>query len=135
MEFILEFFREFREQAQDLPAWVNMWMNFMFFVYATGLLFIFHKWGARLAVGMLLFLNVPASAVVTDITGNIDWIAAVHLVLWTPVLYYLVTRDVFGPKAKPLSPYGIWAIVMSATIAISLAFDSWDTIRLILGTK
>jgi len=135
MEFILEFFREFREQAQDLPDWVNMWMLFMGAVYLTGLLFIFHQWGARFAVGMLLLLNVPASAVVTDLTGNIDWIAAVHLILWPPVLYYLVTRDVFGPKARSLSPYGIWAIVMSATIAISLAFDSWDTIRLILGTK
>ncbi len=135
MEFILEFFREFREQAQDLPDWVNMWLRFMGVVYFAGLLFIFRHWGARFAVGMMLFLNVPASAVITDVTGNIDWIAAVHLVLWPPVLYYLLTRDVFGPNAKPLSPYGIWAIAMSATMAISLAFDVWDTIRLILGTK
>ena len=135
MEYILEFFREFQEQSKDLPDWVNTWMRFMGIVFFSGFFFIFHKWGARIALGMMLFLNVPASAVVTDLTGNIDWIAAVHLVLWTPVLYYLLTRDVFGPGAKNFSFYGVWAIVMSATIAISLGFDLWDTIRLILGTK
>ncbi len=135
MDYILNFFREFQEQAQYLPDWVNMWMNFMGLVFGTGLLFVFTRWGARLALGMMLFLNVPASAFVTDVTGNIDWISVVHLVLWTPVLYYLLSRDVFGPNANPRSFYGVWAIAMSATMAISLAFDSWDTIRLIMGTK
>lgn len=135
MDYILEFFREFQAQRQDLPDWVNMWMQWMSLVFAAGLLFIFTRWGARLAIGMMLFLNVPASAFVTDITGNIDWISVVHLIFWTPVLYYLVTRDVLGPNAKLKSPYGIWAIAMSATMAVSLIFDFSDTIRLILGTK
>lgn len=135
MDYILDFFREFQAQAQDLPDWVNMWMNWMGLVFFTGVFFIFHKWGARLALGMMLFLNVPASAFVTDLTGNIDWISVVHLVLWTPVLYYLLTRDVLGPNANRRSVYGVWAIVMSATMATSLGFDTWDTIRLILGTK
>lgn len=135
MDYILEFFRTFQEQAQDLPDWVNLWMNWMGLVYFSGFLFIFHKWGARLAVGMMLFLNVPASAYITDVTGNIDWIALVHLILWPPVLYYLLTRDVFGADAKPKSLYGVWAITMSATMAISIAFDAVDFVRLLMGTK
>lgn len=135
MEYILDFFREFQAQRQGLPDWVNIWMQWMSLVFATGLLFVFTRWGARLAIGMMLFLNVPASTFVTDLTGNIDWISVVHLILWTPVLYYLVTRDVIGPTANRRSFYGVWAMVMSTTMAISLAFDSWDTIRLILGTK
>jgi len=135
MDYILEFFRVFQEQRQDLPDWVNLWMNWMSIVFGVGLLFIFHKWGARLAIGMMLFLNVPASAFITDLTGNIDWISVVHLIFWTPVLYYLLTRDVFGPNANRKSFYGVWAMVMSATMAISLIFDSIDTVRLILGTK
>lgn len=135
MDYILDFFREFQAQAQDLPAWVNMWMNWMGIVFGLGFFFIFTRWGARLAIGMMLFLNVPASAFVTDLTGNIDWISVVHLIFWTPVLYYLLTRDVLGPNANRRSLYGVWAILMSATMAISLAFDAWDTIRLIMGTK
>ncbi|MGB0922113.1 MAG: hypothetical protein ACPG06_10410 [Alphaproteobacteria bacterium] len=135
MEYILDFFREFQAQRQDLPDWVNLWMRWMSLVFVAGIPFVFFKWGARITIGMMLFLNVPASAFVTDMTGNIDWISVVHLVFWTPVLYYLLTRDVFGPDAKPKSLYGVWAITMSATMAISLGFDGWDTIRLILGTK
>lgn len=29
MDYILEFFRVFEEQRQDLPNWVNLWMNWM----------------------------------------------------------------------------------------------------------
>ena len=135
MDYILDFFREFQAQSQDLPDWVNLWMNWMGIVFFTGFLFVFRHWGARLALLMMFFLNVPASAFVTDLTGNIDWISVVHLIFWTPVLYYLLTRDIFGPNANPRSAYGVWAIVMASTMAISLAFDAWDTVRLIAGTK
>ena len=135
MEFMTDFFQTFEEQSADMPQWVHLWMNWMGIIFLAALPFIFHKWGARLALITFFVLTLPAAAVAVQLTGSIHWISAVHIILWPPLLYYLLSRDVFGPNSRLFSLYGIWALLASLTIIISLGFDIFDVYRLLTGQK
>ena len=59
----------------------------------------------------------------------------VHLILWLPLLLYLVQREVRTESFEPRSTYGIWTFLVTATIAVSLAFDVRDIALVAMGAK
>ncbi|NOZ54693.1 MAG: hypothetical protein GXP08_16415 [Gammaproteobacteria bacterium] len=58
-----------------------------------------------------------------------------HILVWIPLTYILIKRDLKNTSFKPTSPYGIWIMLLLGTIAISLIFDVRDITLVMLGMK
>jgi len=93
----------------------------------SSFLFVYKRVEARWIAGgvvlMLLFsrLIVPALEI-----PFLEGLASLtHVVLWSPGLYFLLTRR---PFLKELSFYSVWAGCMTAIILISFIFDIPDSI-------
>jgi hypothetical protein len=117
-------------EVDALPAGVQLWMAFMRTLYLSSVVFVFWKIEARFVLAMGLstaILIVGAKTFFPEIhSGEIGTV--VHLLLWTPVLIYLVSRRaVFlsGIKSKypPSLAYGVWSFVVVGVLATSLVLD------------
>jgi hypothetical protein len=59
----------------------------------------------------------------------------VHLLLWSPILIYIMRVEFKSDDFKLKSPYGVWTILLMVTIVISLLFDIRDLIIVMMGLK
>ncbi len=113
---------------------VQLWMNWMGLIFIASVLFVWKHTGARLALFVIL-LSMPSALIIYNMTGTVHLLGIGHLILWGPLLYWLVTRDIRGPDFKIASPYGIWVLLISATIATSLLFDVRDIYLVLTDQK
>ncbi len=110
----------------SMPAWVQVWIYFMFVVFGSGLAFVRkhpQAWwmigafaASHLASGMEILLLGPERLTVGMIAIN-------HCVFWTPAaIGFLATT-----RSTPFTtPFGVWRIVVLVTAAFSLFFDYRD---------
>lgn len=120
-------------KAGTSPA-VQIWMNWMLSVFAATLLFAWKHKAARIILGVFV-LTVPIALLVFNLSHSIHLIGIAHILAWGPLAFYLVKFELKSDSFQLKSPYGIWMILLLATIAISLAFDVRDVTLVLLGMK
>jgi len=64
--------------------------------------------------------------------GYVRLLGIVHVILWTPLFIYLLSRAKNGEMTLPFRLV-IWIFVV--TLAVSLAFDYVDVMRYLLGER
>jgi len=118
------FDEEGRANASDA---VKLWLKVMTVMLLSSLLFVWKRVEARWMAGgvilMLLFsrLIVPAFEI-----PFLEGLASLtHVILWSPALYFLLSRRTF---LKEFSIYSVWAGLMTLVILISFFFDIPDSI-------
>jgi len=121
------------EARAAAPAWVQIWLRFMFVVFGAGLALAWKHpaawWmvgafaGSHLASGLEILFLGPRRLTVGLIAIN-------HCVFWTPaaVVFYLQTR---GTEAG--SVFGVWRWLVLATAAFSLVFDYRDAVLFLVA--
>ncbi len=123
------------EAIAQQPQWVQIWLNILplgAFVLPAVLLI----WRQTRVAG-LVSLIVSATAAygvvwLYDRMGYVKLLGLPHLLLWTPLVIYLVGQ--FRRDDLPQIPRVLLGAVI-ATLLISLAFDFSDVIRYILGER
>jgi len=131
---VSELMNQMNSQTAELPQWVQLWMNWMMIVFLAAILFVKNHVAARVALGTFL-LTFLAAFGLFYLTRNIHLFSLVHLVLWTPLLVYLYKKELRPGNVALATPYGIWLILLCATIAISLIFDVRDAALALTGQK
>lgn len=117
-------------EVDALPQGVQSWMTFMRTLYLSSAVFVIWKKEARFVLAMGLSTAVLIIGVKTFFpeihSGDIGTV--VHLLLWTPVLIYLLTRravfvaEIRSRQALQVT-YGVWSFVVAGVLATSLVLD------------
>lgn len=125
----------FEEAIALQPAWVGLWLNWLFFgAFILPLALLIWR-QTRLMAVITVAASVLAGAAIYALYGKFGYVKLLgvpHVVIWTPLVIWLVSklRDVELP---------IWARrvigVVVATMVISLLFDYVDLVRYILGER
>ncbi len=123
------------EAIAQQPQWVQIWLNILLlgaFVLPAVLLI----WRQTRVAGIVsLIVSATAAYGVVwlyDRMGYVKLLGLPHLLLWTPLVIYLVGQ--FRRDDLPQIPRVLLGAVI-ATLLISLAFDFSDVIRYILGER
>ena len=117
------------------PAWVQLWFLWMVAVVVLAPLPLLRRGTARLdgpaAAGSALFLAAAMPFWHAEV-GYTRILGLPHFLAWGPLLAWLWWR-----RANLASPRRVrWAaLVLAATIAVSLAFDGVDAVRYALGER
>ena len=119
--------------AATSPA-VQMWMNWMFVIFATSIAFAWKYKTARIVL-VAFIVNLPVAMLVFSLTNSVHLIGIAHLLIWGPLAVYIVISDLKSSSFKPASLYGVWIILLLGTIVVSLIFDVRDITLVLLGTK
>ncbi len=112
-------------------AWLY-WMSFALTV--PPLILLFSK-STRLDAVIIIAANIAmlwGMSWLYDQMGYVRLMGIVHVILWTPLLIYLVRRVRSGDI--PIL-FRVSMIIFMVTISISLIFDYTDTIRYIMGER
>jgi len=109
------------------PAWVRGWLSFLAIAFISGLLFVWkHPIARWVVLGMVANLLIgrgliPALGIV-KLSGLIG---VVHVICWSPALYFLLKER---PFTKGLSPFAIWSGIITFVILFSFIFDIRDAV-------
>lgn len=129
-----ELMNNMNAQMAELPGWVQIWMNWMMVIFLAAIFFVWKHRGARWAL-LSMLLSMPLAMLVFHLSNTVHLLGIVHLLLWTPLLVYLLLIDIKSEAFKFKSPYGVWVILLMTTIVVSLLFDIRDLILVALGQK
>lgn len=126
----------FNEAMFSLASgWLTVWLYWMAFAIAvTPLVLIFSK-ATRLDAVIVFFTNLAmfvGMSWIYDQMGYVRLMGIVHVILWSPLLIYLLLRAKKGEMPLPCRLV-MW--MFAATLAVSLVFDYTDTIRYLLGER
>ena len=124
----------FNAQMEVLPAGVHVWMNWMLVMFMSSLLFVWRYVAARYVLGTYL-LSMAIGMGVFYIWPNVHLLGVAHLIAWTPLLVFLLKKEVRFREMSFKRLYDMWLMLLSATITISLIFDIRDIILLATGNK
>jgi len=116
------------------PAWVQIWIGFMFVVFGAGLVLAWRHRAAWWMVGGFIGSHLASGLEIAFLGPErltVGVIAINHCVFWTPtaVVFYRQTR---GTQAGGV--FGVWRWLVLATAAFSLVFDYRDAV-LLLATE
>lgn len=132
---LLHGFELFRAETAQLPLAVLAWMWAMRIVLGASIVFLRHR-GALVTFGTMLatavgrfyikgiFPEIPAPQI-----G-----ASVHVVLWLPLLAFLL-YSMRAPRPQEPSrfdrAYATWRGVAAVVLAVSLVFDVREVVRIL----
>jgi len=108
-----------------LPAWVQAWMSWMTFAFLSAVWFVWSHREARWAL-LVIALTAVLSVFVGYLFGWSRLWGAVHILVWTPYVIYLIRRR---PSVLSRSGFALWINALLATMLISLVFDAIDVAR------
>jgi hypothetical protein len=111
---------------------VGYWMNWMMLVFALSVLFAWKHKAARWVIAAFV-LTIPFALFIFGRSGEVDMIGLAHIIVWSPLAYYLIQKEIRTKKFKAKSCYGVWLILLVATILISLVFDVRDVAMVLMG--
>ena len=128
-------------QSETTPL-VQIWMNWMVFIFLMSLIFIPKYKSARWAFAVILG-TMALAGLVWKMTQNVHLFALPHIILWTPLAVYLWITQLSGAaranRPPPTGLYGkahrLWVVLLFVTIIISLVFDLRDVFLVITGGK
>lgn len=116
------------ESRSELALWAQYWIGFMFFMAATGLIFVKNHVEARWAVGAFVASHLASGGEILVLGQDqfvVGMIAINHCLFWTPAAVYLAR----SLKKNGLStPFGVWRVGMLGVFTFSLIFDYRDAI-------
>lgn len=121
-------------QMAALPSAVRLWTGWMMAVFLFAAFFVRRDVAARVVL-VSFFLTMAAAMVFFRATGTVKMIAAAHLLVWTPLLTYLIKTRLGCSSFKARSPVGAWLILLTATIAVSLVFDAREVVIYLQGVE
>lgn len=129
----MEIFSNFSaDMTANSPAWVLIWVNVMAAVLLISAGFAFvHREARWMLLGILLGMAGTISAY--GIFGFTRLMGIGHLLFWTPTLIYMIT--VHGRRLYEGTLFSRWIILAAYVIGISLAFDTIDLLRWLLGER
>lgn len=120
-------------QIAALPMLLQYWLNWMMVVIILMPLLFFRRPQGRVAIGTSVLL-LAAAIPLGRIFGISNFFALLHLLIWTPLVMYFCYQ--LREKMIPIkSFFGIWSLVMVATVIISLVFDIRDFSRWLMGER
>ncbi|WP_300376412.1 hypothetical protein [Henriciella sp.] len=125
-------FSSFMADAGAQPDWVVTWMSFMVAVLALSVPFALVRREA-LAVALVMAVTIPVVLWMYTIFGYSRILGLSHVILWTPLVVWLLSRRQHWFAGAPLS--GTWVALCTLVLIISLGFDYTDTIRWLLGER
>jgi hypothetical protein len=126
-------------EAQAYPGGVRTWMAAMAILFFGGIVFVPWRNDARAVVGVM------AITALALIVGKAFWPqtaraqigATIHLVLWTPLLVFLLRnrfalfRPSIGASGTFARLHRFWLYAVIAVLAISIVLDAWALARLL----
>jgi len=112
--------------VEGLPLWVNVWRGWMFLVFTAAVVFLIWKPEARwLAVVMVV--STIAYNLVAGVSGPGRFPSIAFVLLWSPLAIYFARRwSQLRSSSKFDRFYYWWFTTALATLAVSLAFDSYN---------
>lgn len=117
--------------AASSPA-VKIWMNWMMLIFLASLCFVWkHK--TAWAIIATILLSLPLALYIFEQTQSVPTIGLAHIALWPFLAIFLYIKELKGKTENLKTPYGIYIILLLATIIISLYFDIRDTILILWG--
>lgn len=115
------------------PA-VRIWVNWMVLVFVAAILFVWKRQSARVIIAALI-LTIPVALITWELTHNVHLLGIPHLIVWTPLAVYLIRTEVIGKTRQLKSVYGVYLILLLATIIASLVLDIRDIALVSMGMK
>ena len=116
-------------------GWIRIWFYWLgFAIVATPAILAFSKTTRRDAL-IVLVINISVFVSMGWLFRQIGYVrllGIVHVILWTPLFIYLLSRAKNGNMTFPFRLV-IWLFVV--TLAVSLAFDYVDVVRYLLGER
>jgi len=113
---------------------VQYWMNWMLLIFASSLFFVWKHKPARIVLAAFI-LTMPVGFVIWMMTKNVHLLGIAHLLIWLPLLVYLYLKVLRTKDFEVKSIFGIWVILLSSTIFISLIFDVRDIFLVFTAAK
>ncbi len=113
---------------------VKLWMNWMMIIFLSSLIFVYRHNSARIIFGSLIF-SLPIAIWIFNTTKSPHLIGIAHIIVWLPLAIYLVKTEIVNQGEKLKTPYGVYLVLLLATIVISLYFDIRDAILIALEMK
>jgi hypothetical protein len=124
---------DIKAQLEALPILFEAWFFWMgLVILLMPFAFLRHRQGKVTVIFAVVFM--PVQFILLLATGISFAISFLHLILWGPLLYYLV-RELKNRRVEFTSAIGIWSLVAVATLVISLVFDLRDAIRWLAGER
>lgn len=112
------------------PAWLQIWVAWLILINSASLLFwrrIEARWVLAAWLGNIVFMSA-----LFEISGYNRLLGLSHVIFWTPLLVYLLVRREALRRSRPLY---LWATVLAASNAVSLAIDYVDVFRHVIGGR
>ncbi|MEM6857337.1 MAG: hypothetical protein AAF559_05650 [Pseudomonadota bacterium] len=115
------------ETRLGLPLHMKIWLGFMLVANLSSVLFVRRHIAARFVLGAWVASHVWIGAIegsgLFSPTGG--FVSFGHLVFWAPAIWALYA---YRSEIKLPSAYGVWACYISFVYAVSLVFDSRDSV-------
>ena len=109
------------------PLWLQIWLTGIVFPsFLCSVFFLRRSLEARLALGGFVLSHLPMMFGLFETT--VGRVALIHVLCYSPALVALATRR---PRVAVRTPFGVWVHVMLAVLAVSLAFDLRDSLRML----
>ena len=130
---------EINSQMAALSPVVQIWVNWMMLVLILSVFFVRRHRPARF-VFLAFLVTMPVAMTIFYFFRNVHLFALAHILIWTPLLIYLVKHRKSERKQKAQRvgtgrPYDIWQILLIGTLSISLVFDIRDVFLVLMGEK
>ena len=129
-----ELMNEVNAQTALLPQWVQYWMNWMGIVFIASIVFVWKHKPARIVL-LSLFAPMAIGMGIFALSNSVHLMGVGHIVVWLPLLYYLYQCELSTDGFNIKSLYGVWMVLLIATMVISLFFDFRDVVLILLGHK
>ncbi len=113
---------------------VKIWMDWMLAIFVLSLAFVWNHKTARVIFGAFL-LTLPLAIVTFNFTHSVPLLGLPHIIVWGPLAIYLIKFEVMRHAFELKTPYGIYVVLLLATIIISLVFDIRDSVPVLLGMQ
>ena len=119
------------EQMGELPHWVQLWMRWLNIVFLLGLFFVANHAEAQWSLVAYL-LAFPIGFLAFYFVRDIRMTGLPHILLWAPLLIYLIGASMSDPTFEMISLFGLWVSLLVATIIVSVLLDIKGLIGVIL---
>lgn len=117
-------------QIMEQPPAILYWVYWLMIINTASILFIIHRVEARWTLAAWLLNGIIIMPYLYDQFGFVRLLGLAHIIVWTPLLVYLLQRR--AHFALP-SITGIYFWLLIVTNAVSLGFDYVDLARYFLG--
>ena len=125
---------EVQAQMDQLPTWVQLWVNWMMLIFICSVFFVRKHRAARI-VFMAFILTMPIAIAIFQMTKSVHLFGIAHLIVWLPLLIYLVRNQIQNSSFGVKSAFDIWFVLLLVTITVSLPFDVRDIVMVTMGKK